>query len=88
MSKILQYQDLNMGEVLKRYRNKKGYSQIKVASEMQLYGSNMSSATYSKIERGERNIFVNDFITLKLVLDFEYDDFFKEFENIIISRKS
>jgi len=84
MTKLLQ--NINFGETLKYYRNLKGYSQIDVASKMQLFGSDISSGTYSKIERGERNIYFDDFIILKLVLEFEYNDFFKEYENNILSK--
>lgn len=79
--------DATIGESLKKYRRLKAYSQIDVAAKMQLYGSNMSSNSYSKIERGERNIFFDDFIVLKLVLGFEYSEFFKQAEDEILARR-
>lgn len=78
--------DADIGQSLKKYRRLKAYSQIDVAAKMQLYGSNMSSNSYSKIERGERNIFFDDFVILKLVLGFEYTEFFKQFEDEILAR--
>ena len=75
--------DMSLCENLKYYRKLKGYTQMDVVREANLYGSTMSESTYSKIEQGNRNIFISDFIILKLVLGFTYDELFQNLENII-----
>lgn len=76
--------NISVGEKLKTFRKRKGYTQMQVVREANLYGSFMSESTYSKIEQGTRNIFVSDLIILKLVLEFSYDELFLDFENSII----
>lgn len=75
--------DTAIGEKLKAFRNRKGYTQMEVVRKANLYGSTMSESTYSKIEQGSRNIYVSDLIILKLILNFSYEDLFKEFEDAI-----
>lgn len=72
--------DIPIGETLKTFRKRAGYTQMDVVRKANLYGSNMSESTYSKIEQGSRNIFASDFVILKLVLGFSYEDIFGSFE--------
>lgn len=79
-------QDVNIGERLRSYRKMQGLTQIELVAKIQTYGSNLSSNAYSKIERGQANIFVEDFIMIKLALGFEYSEFFEKYEDIILKR--
>lgn len=79
-------QDVNIGETLRSYRIMKGLTQIELVAKIQTYGSKLSSNAYSKIERGQANIFIEDFIMLKLVLEFDYSEFFEKYEKIILKK--
>lgn len=81
MTKIIL--DICIGETLKTFRKRVGYTQMEVVQKAHLYGSKMSESTYSKIEQGSRNIHVSDLVILKLVLGFSYEDLFKKIENSI-----
>ena len=70
-------QDISLGNNIKTLRNARGYTQAKVVEKMQLMGSPISRRTYSHIESGKRNIKVSDLMTIKSVLDVEYDDIFR-----------
>ena len=76
--------DIAIGEVLRTFRKRAGFTQMDVVRKANLYGSKMSESTYSKIEQGSRNIFATDLVILKLVLGFSYDDLFSDFENSVI----
>lgn len=76
--------NLSLGTKFKSYRQKIGYTQMDVVRKMNLYGSDISESTYSKIEQGVRNIYVSDLIILKLVLGFTYDDLFSGYEQAIL----
>jgi len=81
-------QGTNIGEQIKKYRKLKGYSQMDVAAHMQLYGSRLSESSYSKLEQGRRNIYIEDFVILKIILGFEYSSIFNEIETAIYKRQS
>jgi len=53
---------------------------INIVSSDDNDAQNYIIVTLSKIELGNRNINLNDFIILKLILEFEYQDFFDDFE--------
>lgn len=76
--------DVSLGDKLKSYRKIKNYTQSDVVRKAGLLGSRMSESTYSKIEQGNRNIFISDLIILKVVLDFSYDDLFGDYEKSIL----
>lgn len=82
MNKIIL--DIHIGETLKEFRKRAGYTQMDVVRKANLYGSSMSESTYSKIEQGSRNIFVSDLVILKLILGFSYDDIFRDIENAVL----
>lgn len=72
--------DISIGKKLQGFRKQKGFSQMEVVREANLYGSLISESTYSKIEQGTRNIYASDLVILKKVLGFRYEDLFGEFE--------
>lgn len=76
--------DIGIGEKLKNFRKRAGYTQMDVVRKANLYGSKISESTYSKIEQGSRNIFASDLVILKLVLGFSYESLFEDFEKHIL----
>ncbi len=82
MTKIIL--DVHIGETLKAFRKRAGYTQMDVVRKANLYGSKMSESTYSKIEQGSRNIYASDLVILKLVLGFSYEDLFGDFEDSVL----
>lgn len=76
--------DINIGETLKVFRKRAGYTQMDVVRKAHLYGSNISESTYSKIEQGSRNIYASDLVIMKLVLGFTYKDLFEDYENSLL----
>lgn len=66
-----------MGKNLLRLRKRSGMTQEQVAAKMQLLGSNMSRATYSKIETGTRNIKASDILAFSMVFGVPIDELFK-----------
>lgn len=75
MTKLLQ--DISIGENLQRLRKAQGLTQEQVCAQMEILGRSMSQSAYAKIERGTRNIFVSDLITLKKIFKTTYDELFK-----------
>ena len=69
-------QDVNIGNNLRSLREQFGYSQYKLVVKLQLMGSNISRSTYSKIENGNRNIRISDFLALKQIYDVDFSEFF------------
>ena len=76
--------DVSLGDKLKTYRKIKNFTQSDVVRKAGLLGSTMSESTYSKIEQGNRNIFISALIILKVVLGFSYDDLFGDYEKSIL----
>lgn len=83
MSKLLGSELL--GENIKQIRNRSGLTQEQTIAKLQVLGSPLSRSTYSLIEMGRGNLFINDLVGLKTVLNVEYEEFFK---NIPPSRPS
>lgn len=69
-------QDIHIGDNLHRLRKQKGLTQAEIVAQLQIRGSAMSRATYSKIETGARNLRVSDLILLHVILDADYAEFF------------
>lgn len=70
-------QDISIGENLRKLREQFGYSQSQLVAKLHLLGSNMSRSTYSKIETGNRNIRISDFIALKSIYNVDFSAFFE-----------
>ncbi|XBX10648.1 helix-turn-helix transcriptional regulator (plasmid) [Enterocloster clostridioformis] len=68
---------ITFGEQLKKYRLYRHLSQRNLTSKMHLYGSSLSPAVYSKIENGDNNMYITDFIIYMIVVDISFDEFFK-----------
>ena len=74
-------QDIDLGGNIARVRLSRGLTQEQVVARMQLMGSTISRATYSKIETGTRNIKASDLLVLSRVLNVELEVFFQREES-------
>lgn len=76
MSKLLGNKQL--GENIKRIRLSCGLTQEQTVAKLQLLGSPLSRSTYSIIEIGRGNLFVNDLVALQKVFNVEFEVFFRD----------
>lgn len=68
--------DRNMGDNLKRLRERNGISQEKLCAELQRRGCDIGRSTYAKYEAGQLNIRASVLIELRKIYGCSYDDFF------------
>ena len=66
------------GKNLKQLRKKRVLTQEETVTQLQLLGSPLSRSTYSLIESGRCNLYVNDLVGLQKVFQCEYADFFTD----------
>lgn len=76
MTKIIN--DKKLGQNIQNIRKSKGLTQEETIAQLQVLGSPLSRSTYSLIEIGRGNIFVNDLVGLKEVFNVNYDQFFED----------
>ena len=69
--------DLNMGDNLRRLRDKACLSQEKLCAELQRRGCDIGRTTYAKYESGELNIRASVIIELRKIYHCSYDAFFE-----------
>ncbi|MCI8566339.1 MAG: helix-turn-helix transcriptional regulator [Lachnospiraceae bacterium] len=69
--------DRNIGQNLRKLRNKYGFSQEKLCAKLQRRACDISRSTYQKYEDGQLNIRVSVLIELKKIYQCAYDDFFE-----------
>lgn len=74
-------QDIDLGGNIAQVRLSRGLTQEQVVARMQLMGSTISRATYSKIETGTRNIKASDLLVLSRVLNVKLEVFFQREES-------
>ena len=65
-----------VGENIRKLREKAGYTQDYVAAQLQLNGCDITRSALAKIEVGQRHLYPDEIILLKLILNAEYDDIF------------
>ncbi len=68
--------DLNLGDNLRRLRDKSGLSQEKLCAELQLRGCDIGRSTYAKYEAGQLNVKASVIVNLRKIYNCSYDDFF------------
>ncbi len=68
--------DLNLGDNLRRLRDKSGLSQEKLCAELQLRGCDIGRSTYAKYEAGQLNVRASVIVNLRKIYKCTYDDFF------------
>ncbi len=73
--------DLNMGDNLRKLREKHSFSQEKLCAELQRRGCDIGRTTYAKYEAGELNVRISVLIELKKIYGCTYDDFFEGLHN-------
>lgn len=73
--------DIDLGGNIARVRLSRGLTQEQVVARMQLMGSTISRATYSKIETGTRNIKASDLLVLSRVMNVKLEVFFQREES-------
>jgi len=72
--------DFNMGDNLRKLRDKSGLSQEKLCAELQRNGCDIGRTTYAKYESGELNIKISVIVKLKKIFNCTYDDFFENMD--------
>lgn len=70
--------DIPLGRNIQKVRTRKNLTQEEIVAKMQLRGSTMSRSTLANIETGRRNIKASDLKLIKLILDVDYDEFFRD----------
>lgn len=76
MAKLLGGEKL--GRNIRRIRQERGLTQNETVAKMQVLGSPLSRSTFSLIEMGRGNIYASDLVALKMVLQVEYEEFFRD----------
>ncbi len=71
-------QDISIGHNLARLRTKSGFTQERLANEMQLYGCPTTRNTYAQMEGGTYNIRISELLVLKEIYQCELSDFFTD----------
>lgn len=61
--------DLNMGDNLRKLRDRSGLSQEKLCAELQRKGCDIGRTTYAKYESGELNIKISVIVKLKKIFN-------------------
>ena len=80
MQKLKQDELFGIGKNLRRLRKLKGYTQVAMVAKLDLYGLNISRVTYNKMEHNKYSIRINELLALKLILECDFDDFFKDID--------
>lgn len=68
--------DRNIGDNLRKLREKQGISQEKLCALLQRRGCDIGRTTYAKYENGELNIKISVLIELRKIYGCSYEDFF------------
>lgn len=76
-------QDISIGANLRDLRKKTGLTQEQTVARMQLMGCQITRSSYAKIETGRLNIRVTELMSLKGIFKAEYDEIFKNCENLL-----
>ena len=63
-----------IGNNIRNLRERLRYTQEYVATNMQLYGCDLTRSALAKIEVGQRHLYVDELIALKHILNVEFDD--------------
>ncbi len=69
--------DRNIGNNLRKLRERQGMSQEKLCALLQRRGCDIGRSTYAKYENGKLNIKISVLIELKKIYSYAYDAFFE-----------
>lgn len=75
-SRVIQVNDISIGENIKNLRMEKGLKQTDVIARLQLLGVEISVYSYSKIETGKQNPTVSLLGALTEIFQCDYNSFF------------
>lgn len=84
-NRIIQVNDINIGQNIKKLREEKCLKQTDVIAKLQLQGINISVYSFSKIENGKQNPTVSLLICLTRILDCDFNYLFSDNESGISS---
>lgn len=76
-SRVIQVNDISIGENIKKLRMEKGLKQTDVIARLQLLGVEISVYSYSKIETGKQNPTVSLLVGLTEVFGGDFNEMFK-----------
>ena len=76
-SRVIQINDISIGENIKNLREQRGLKQTDVIARLQLLGVEISVYSYSKIETGKQNPTVSLLKVLTEIFQCDYNAFFQ-----------
>ena len=65
-----------IGNNIRRLREKAGVTQEQLATKLQLEGCDITRSAVAKIEVGQRHLYPDEIILIKLILKADYEDIF------------
>lgn len=77
INRIIQVNDINIGENIKKYRKNAGLKQTDMVKKLQLNGIDISVFSYNRIEKGTQNPTVSFLITICKLLDCDMNALFQ-----------
>ncbi len=78
MERVNQRTNHLLGNNIKKLRLEKGLRNKDITTSLQLYGLEISSSTYSKVEMGLNNPSVDMLIALTKILDCDFNKLFEQ----------
>lgn len=69
MHRVIQIEDKNIGENIRKLRKEKELKQTQVVEQLQLRGVDISTFTYNRIEKGKQNPTVSFLLGVCDILD-------------------
>lgn len=76
INRIIQVQDINIGENIKHYRQQAGLKQTDIVKKLQLSGVDISTFSYNRIEKGTQNPTVSFLLAVCSLLECDMNDLF------------
>lgn len=80
-SRVIQVNDICIGENIKKLREQKGLKQTEVIAKLQLLGVEILVYSYSKIETGKQNPTVSLLKALTEIFQCDYNEFFSSIDS-------
>ena len=74
--RVIQVHDVNIGENIRRFRERSGFSQAALVRKLQIAGVDISVYSYNRIEKGTQNPTVSLLLTLCKLLRCDMNDLF------------
>jgi len=76
INRIIQVQDINIGENIKHYRQQAKLKQTDIVKKLQLTGVDISTYSYNRIEKGTQNPTVSFLLAVCSLLECDMNDLF------------